>query len=214
MKRQPISEKAHSTKKTVLEAAAHILVKYGHEKFNTNVIAEKAGVSIGTLYQYYSHKDEILEDLMSEMMIKRQTRVKEALDVKSLTESSEVIIEKLISALFDFTDDFEAQLEMQLMPILFRINAEKNAIQKVIEMENLVKPLIKALLIVRRPNLVKRDLDVIIFIMSQSMRGVFLGSSLPFGREIPKKKLKIELKKLLMSYLDLAPEQEAFHERV
>ena len=214
MKRQPISEKAQSTKKTVLEAAAHILVKHGQDKFNTNMIAEKAGVSIGTLYQYYSHKDEILEDLLTEMMMKRQMRVKDALDVKSLTESSEVIIEKLISALFDFTDDFEAQLEMQLMPVFFRQNSEKIAIQKAVEMENLVKPLIKALLIVRRPTLVKRDLDVIIFVMSQSMRGVFLGSSLPFGREISKKKLKVELKKLLMSYLELTPEQEAFHDKV
>ena len=43
----------------ILEAAAHILEQQGFEGYTTNSIAERAGVSIGSLYQYYPGKDAI-----------------------------------------------------------------------------------------------------------------------------------------------------------
>jgi AcrR family transcriptional regulator len=43
----------------ILEAAAHILEQQGFESYTTNSIAERAGVSIGSLYQYYPGKDAI-----------------------------------------------------------------------------------------------------------------------------------------------------------
>lgn len=43
----------------ILEAAAHILEQQGFEGYTTNSIAERAGVSIGSLYQYFPGKDAI-----------------------------------------------------------------------------------------------------------------------------------------------------------
>jgi AcrR family transcriptional regulator len=43
----------------ILEAAAHILEEQGFDGYTTNSIAERAGVSIGSLYQYYPGKDAI-----------------------------------------------------------------------------------------------------------------------------------------------------------
>jgi AcrR family transcriptional regulator len=37
---------------------------HGFEGFNTNAIAERAGVSIGSLYQYFPNKDALLSDLI------------------------------------------------------------------------------------------------------------------------------------------------------
>src|ERR1700761_9502468 len=48
----------------IVEGAARILEKDGFEKFNTNAVAEKAGVSIGSLYQYFPNKDVLLAELM------------------------------------------------------------------------------------------------------------------------------------------------------
>jgi AcrR family transcriptional regulator len=49
-----------------LEAAARILNNPGKAEFNTNAIAELAGVSIGTLYQYFPDKNAILLALAHE----------------------------------------------------------------------------------------------------------------------------------------------------
>ncbi|MBO6690275.1 MAG: TetR/AcrR family transcriptional regulator [Henriciella sp.] len=59
-RRIPAQERAKFTHDTILTAAAHILEHDGEELFTTNRVAEKAGVSIGSLYQYFQHKQAIL----------------------------------------------------------------------------------------------------------------------------------------------------------
>jgi AcrR family transcriptional regulator len=49
---------------TLLEAAAQVLETKGLEGFNTNAVAERAGVSIGSLYQYFPSKDALTIALM------------------------------------------------------------------------------------------------------------------------------------------------------
>lgn len=44
----------------ILEASARILESDGLQGFNTNAVAARAGVSIGSLYQYFPNKDAIL----------------------------------------------------------------------------------------------------------------------------------------------------------
>ncbi len=48
----------------ILEAAARILERRGLEGFNTNAVAETAGVSIGSLYQYFPGKDALVAALV------------------------------------------------------------------------------------------------------------------------------------------------------
>lgn len=47
----------------MLDAAAHILVSEGYAGFNTNKVAEQAGVSIGSLYQYFPNKVALITAL-------------------------------------------------------------------------------------------------------------------------------------------------------
>ncbi|WP_408458121.1 TetR/AcrR family transcriptional regulator [Paraburkholderia fungorum] len=49
---------------TLLEAAAQVLEMKGLEGFNTNAVAERAGVSVGSLYQYFPGKDALTIALM------------------------------------------------------------------------------------------------------------------------------------------------------
>jgi AcrR family transcriptional regulator len=48
----------------IVEAAACILEERGHDGFSTNAVAEKAGVSVGSLYQYFPHKDALIGALI------------------------------------------------------------------------------------------------------------------------------------------------------
>lgn len=47
----------------VLESTQLLLAEVGYEATNTTRIAERAGMSIGSLYQYFSNRDEIIEEL-------------------------------------------------------------------------------------------------------------------------------------------------------
>lgn len=62
----PAQARSRATIETVLAAAAHILEEDGLGGFNTNAVAERAGVSIGSLYQYFPNKDAILVALIEQ----------------------------------------------------------------------------------------------------------------------------------------------------
>jgi AcrR family transcriptional regulator len=59
-RRKPRQARAVDTVETIFEAAARILQTEGRAGFNTNRVAEVAGISIGTLYSYFPDKEAIL----------------------------------------------------------------------------------------------------------------------------------------------------------
>jgi AcrR family transcriptional regulator len=63
-RKTPLQKRSTETVAVIMEAAARILEQHGFEGFNTNAIAERAGVSIGSLYQYFRSKDALLSALI------------------------------------------------------------------------------------------------------------------------------------------------------
>ncbi|MFJ6392410.1 TetR/AcrR family transcriptional regulator [Streptomyces sp. NPDC091972] len=63
-RRTPRQVRAELTRDRVLTAAAHVFAEHGYAAGTTNRIAERARVSIGSLYQYFPNKDAILAELM------------------------------------------------------------------------------------------------------------------------------------------------------
>jgi AcrR family transcriptional regulator len=86
-KRQPVEEKrriprqarAEETVTTILEGAAQILEAGGLAAFTTNAVAERAGVSIGTLYQYFADKNALIRALAERELQATLARVRQAL---------------------------------------------------------------------------------------------------------------------------------------
>ncbi|MBA4011474.1 MAG: TetR/AcrR family transcriptional regulator [Phenylobacterium sp.] len=62
-RRTPRQARAESTIKVILDATLQLLEAEGAERLTTNHIAARAGVSIGTVYQYFRDKDDILAAL-------------------------------------------------------------------------------------------------------------------------------------------------------
>jgi AcrR family transcriptional regulator len=83
-RRKPRQERALDTVEIILEATARILQKQGPAALNTNYIAERAGISVGTLYQYFSNKEAILV-----AMARREIATDEAAVIKALSEAAE-----------------------------------------------------------------------------------------------------------------------------
>jgi len=59
-RRSPRQARSRVTWEAIVEAAAQILERDGAAAFSTAAVAERAGVSIGTLYQYFPDKQAIL----------------------------------------------------------------------------------------------------------------------------------------------------------
>ncbi len=63
-RRTPVQSRSTATVEAILEAAAQVFERHGYAAGTTNRIADRAGVSIGTLYQYFPNKDAILVALV------------------------------------------------------------------------------------------------------------------------------------------------------
>lgn len=60
LRRKPLQARAQQTIQTLFRAAAQILDRDGEAGLNTNRVAQEAGYSIGTLYQYFPSKEALL----------------------------------------------------------------------------------------------------------------------------------------------------------
>jgi AcrR family transcriptional regulator len=63
-RKTPLQERSRNTVEVIVEAAARILTKEGAGALSTNRIAEVAGVSVGSLYQYFPNREAIVAALI------------------------------------------------------------------------------------------------------------------------------------------------------
>lgn len=73
-KNRPRQERAKRTYEAILNAAAELLVEVGVERISTNLIADRAGITVPALYRYFPNKYAVINALGAGMM-DQQNRV-------------------------------------------------------------------------------------------------------------------------------------------
>jgi AcrR family transcriptional regulator len=63
-RKQPRQARSQATVDAVITAAAQVLIEQGYERATTARVAERAGVSIGSLYQYFPNKEALVAALI------------------------------------------------------------------------------------------------------------------------------------------------------
>ncbi|OTG80108.1 TetR family transcriptional regulator [Acinetobacter sp. ANC 5054] len=64
MRKKPQQQRAKLIVENVLEATQICIAEYGLLELTTPKIAEKSGVSVGSIYQYFENKEQIVEELL------------------------------------------------------------------------------------------------------------------------------------------------------
>lgn len=68
IRKKPSQQRSKLIFESMIEAAQLLLSQEGLKGFTTNKVAKKAGVSIGSLYQYFPNKETILESILMEIV--------------------------------------------------------------------------------------------------------------------------------------------------
>jgi AcrR family transcriptional regulator len=69
-RRQPSQQRARMTVEAILQAARAVIVERGYAAATTNYIAQAAGVSVGSLYQYFPRKEAIAAAMLEDAVLK------------------------------------------------------------------------------------------------------------------------------------------------
>lgn len=98
-RKRPRQARSVATFEAILEAAARVLESLGFAGFNTNAVAELAGVSIGSLYQYFPSKDALIVELIRRERTKLSSRIVEAIkqhEAADLKEKLKLVIQAAV----------------------------------------------------------------------------------------------------------------------
>lgn len=97
-RKQPLQQRSRQTVTSILTAAAQVFTQRGYANTTTNHIALRAGVSIGSLYQYFPSKDAILMALAEQHVEKAFAAVLE--EVRDKRDApAPVLLRALVDAL-------------------------------------------------------------------------------------------------------------------
>ena len=124
---QPKQLRAQSTVDAILIAAEKIIGKHGYEAATTNRIAELAGVSIGSLYQYFPNKEAIAVALVERIVSSESDRLRDRVISEMhapVTEAMPKIIRELVRVAREKEYAFVRQLQQlpQLKSDLARVS--------------------------------------------------------------------------------------------
>ncbi|QAU46712.1 TetR/AcrR family transcriptional regulator [Bradyrhizobium guangzhouense] len=158
-------ERSRATVDALVEATARILVKDGFEKTSTNRIAEVAGVSVGSLYQYFPSKEALVA-----AVIDRHNEEIMGLVRATLIEVADLPIEKAVRRLVTV-----AVAAHRINPELHRVLAEQIPRAGKLDVEAFnreVHTLVRAYLDSRRKEMRRIDLDVATFICVSAIEAV------------------------------------------
>jgi len=115
-RKAPRQSRSQATVTAILDATAHILVEHGFAAASTNAVAERAGVSVGSLYQYFPNKDALVSALHArhgeQMMAAIQRALTKAMDA-TLIDALAGLIEATVEA-HCVDADLHRVLEQQL----------------------------------------------------------------------------------------------------
>jgi AcrR family transcriptional regulator len=165
-RKRPRQDRSRATVESILEATARVLVKRGFDGLTTNLVAEAAGVSIGSLYQYFPNKAALVGALiekhvenMTQLALVELTRVAQL----PMPEAIRSVIEAMIRA-------HAAQ------PELHRVLTEQvprvGRMAKLREIEAITHRMVAGLLASRKPELAIEDPDMAAFVLVSAIEAI------------------------------------------
>lgn len=97
--------RSKSTVDAIVQAAARILAESGWPAFNTNAVAERAGVSIGSVYEYFPNKQAILNVIIDRHLAAGEAKLAELAGTPSGRTSVKRVVSTVVSGFIQLHQD-------------------------------------------------------------------------------------------------------------
>ncbi len=194
-RRVPHQARAHVTVDAVIAATAQILLKDGYDECTTNRVAKVAGVSIGSLYQYFPDKEALIVAVMEQHL----TRMRESLEAR-LLELGDVELPQAI------TEMVRAMLDVhRIQPRLHRVLLEQvpriGELKRLHELSSQFAPAVTAWLEAHKSELSVDSVSEAVFVLIAAVEGVLTRALLQRPGWLEAGVLERSIARLMLAYL-------------
>lgn len=197
-RKRPRQERSKATVDAILAATARVLVRDGFDGLTTNAVASKAGVSIGSLYQYFPNKEALVGALIERHMEDMNTTV-----LAELTRVARLPLAQAARAVIELTIRAHA-----IDPDLHRVLTEQvpriGKLAKLRDLDQLTHRMVVGLLTARRDELAIRDPEMAAFILVSTIEAVVHRAALLYPQHLRDPALVDETTLMVTRYLGLA----------
>ena len=195
-RKEPRQERARATVDAILAATARILVKEGYDRASTNRIALEAGVSVGSLYQYFPSK----EALVAALIEKHSTDMVRYLEDRAASHPPGAPLRSIIREVV------HAMVEAHRVdPKLHRVVMEQvprvGALKRLTELDEHALLLIRAFLESRKKEIRPKNIKLAAFLLASLVEAVTHGAVLMHPEYLVDLELVDETTEVICRYL-------------
>lgn len=197
----PKQERSQATVEAILTATTHILTADGYDRLTTNRVAERAGVSIGSLYQYFPNKEALIvalaEHHANQMAQLAQHHLTQDFGEASVQAENRSILEVLRQII-------RAALAAHAVnPKLHRVLHEQIPHSEVMRRldEAKMEQMLRSFLAQRCDQLQPQNLELTVFIIERTIRALIYGATIDRPELLKTGELEEEMMTMLAAYL-------------
>jgi AcrR family transcriptional regulator len=195
-RKQPRQARAQVTVNAILEASIRVLEREGLDAATTTRIAEVAGVSVGTLYQYFSHRDAILDALQDREFERALGLMQHVLSDGNLERAPRETVTAVVrglGALYASCPGLHRVLAIEGLRV---VKAER-----VHAFDLRVIAIVRHFLAATRAPIRRKNVEAAAFVVFQSVRAIMLASLLEEPAGLSQADLVDEVADLVLRYL-------------
>jgi AcrR family transcriptional regulator len=165
-RKRPRQERSKATVDAILAATARVLVKHGFDGLTTNTVAEAAGVSIGSLYQYFPNKEALTAALIERHMEEMNASV-----LNELTRVAQLPMAKAVRAVIELAIHAHA-IEPELHRVLTEQVPRVGKLSKLRELDAISNRMVAGILAMRRDELAITDPEIAAFVLVSAIEAI------------------------------------------
>jgi len=198
-RKKPRQQRSQDTVECILDATARVLCSTGYDRASTNRVAMAAGVSVGSLYQYFPSKEALVAALVERHVEQMTSLVKGKLAEVS-TAPLEVAVRTMIDAMFDAHG-----IDPKLHKVLIEQVPRVGRLEHVVGVEREVEELVSVFLEARRSELRRSKHRAVAFVLFNVVEAVTHAAVLAELDAVRTSEIAEELSDMLLRYLERSP---------
>jgi AcrR family transcriptional regulator len=197
-RKRPRQDRSRATVDSILAATARVLVKRGFDGLTTNAVADAAGVSIGSLYQYFPNKEALVAALIEQHVEQMNAAI-----LSELTRVAQLPMVEAVRAVIELTIRAHS-IEPELHRVLTEQVPRVGRMARLRELDGICHRMVAGILAARQDELAIRDPDTAAFVLVAAIEAITHRAALLAPERLRDPRLIDEAVALVTRYLGVA----------